>query len=238
MSKPGIRATVENLQVPVTQRLHGHDESAGNEFEGAPFFFLGGDVSLDLVNTRMFNRGGLVDAIRAPEDLAAWVAASSLAAEFGVPTAIDSNSFAQVVDLRRALKAGFDAIVAGARVPDDSIATMNAVLRHGPGSELRRDPAGGDLQLGLRVDLAADSRPLPWLLADAGAALMVGDRAHLLRRCANHDTCVLMFLDTSRSRTRRWCSMELCGNRNKVAAHAARSRSRRSELETRRPGRG
>jgi predicted RNA-binding Zn ribbon-like protein len=50
----------------------------------------------------------------------------------------------------------------------------------------------------------------------------------LLRRCANHDTCVLMFLDTSRSHTRRWCSMELCGNRSKVAAHDARSRGRKS----------
>jgi predicted RNA-binding Zn ribbon-like protein len=35
---------------------------------------------------------------------------------------------------------------------------------------------------------------------------------------------VLLFLDTSRSHTRRWCSMEQCGNRSKVAAFNARSR--------------
>ncbi|ODU01588.1 MAG: hypothetical protein ABS81_20335 [Pseudonocardia sp. SCN 72-86] len=188
------------------------------------FVFLGGDVSLDFVNTLMFDRGGLVDAVPAPEELAAWVAASSLGPEFGAPTEIDSNSYAQVIDLRRALKASFDAIVTDAPVPDDSIATINDVLRAGPGSELRREPNSGALHLRLRIDLALDSRPLPWLLADAGAALIVGGKASLLRRCANHDTCVLMFLDTSRSKTRRWCSMELCGNRSKVAAHAARSR--------------
>ena len=78
----------------------------------------------------------------------------------------------------------------------------------------------------LRVDLGRDATPVPWLLADAAADLMAGDGMPRLRRCANHGMCVLLFLDTSRSHTRRWCSMELCGNRSKVAAHSARARQR------------
>ena len=42
-----------------------------------------------------------------------------------------------------------------------------------------------------------------------------------VRKCGN---CVLHFLDTSKKGTRRWCSMQLCGNRHKVAAYAARKR--------------
>jgi predicted RNA-binding Zn ribbon-like protein len=42
-----------------------------------------------------------------------------------------------------------------------------------------------------------------------------------VRKCGQ---CVLHFYDTSKKGTRRWCSMELCGNRKKVAAYAARRR--------------
>jgi predicted RNA-binding Zn ribbon-like protein len=44
-----------------------------------------------------------------------------------------------------------------------------------------------------------------------------------IRQCAAHN-CYLTFLDTSRPDSRRWCSMERCGNRAKVrAAHRART---------------
>ncbi len=42
-----------------------------------------------------------------------------------------------------------------------------------------------------------------------------------VRKC---DQCVLHFHDTSKKGTRRWCSMQVCGNRLKVAAYAARRR--------------
>jgi predicted RNA-binding Zn ribbon-like protein len=35
-------------------------------------------------------------------------------------------------------------------------------------------------------------------------------------------SCVLHFLDTTRDRRRRWCSMAVCGNRAKQAAHRGR----------------
>jgi predicted RNA-binding Zn ribbon-like protein len=46
------------------------------------------------------------------------------------------------------------------------------------------------------------------------------DRSRV-RKC---DQCVLHFYDISKKGTRRWCSMQLCGNRLKVAAYAARRR--------------
>jgi predicted RNA-binding Zn ribbon-like protein len=39
-------------------------------------------------------------------------------------------------------------------------------------------------------------------------------------------SCVLMFADHTRGRARRWCSMAICGNRAKQAAHRSRVRSR------------
>ncbi|MBW8872916.1 MAG: CGNR zinc finger domain-containing protein, partial [Leifsonia sp.] len=43
-----------------------------------------------------------------------------------------------------------------------------------------------------------------------------------IRECSAED-CRLVYLDTSRSGTRRWCSMHRCGNRAKVREHRARA---------------
>jgi predicted RNA-binding Zn ribbon-like protein len=59
-------------------------------------------------------------------------------------------------------------------------------------------------------------------LAHAAAMLFAYTNRDRLRKC---DQCVLHFVDTSKKGTRRWCSMQLCGNRLKVAAYAARRRS-------------
>jgi predicted RNA-binding Zn ribbon-like protein len=54
-----------------------------------------------------------------------------------------------------------------------------------------------------------------------------GPRASRLKRCEG-SRCALLFVDTSRSGRRRWCSMERCGNRAKVAA----LRRRRKESDS------
>ena len=60
-------------------------------------------------------------------------------------------------------------------------------------------------------------------LAYGAAMLFVNVDRHRVRKC---DQCVLHFHDTSKKGTRRWCSMQLCGNRFKVAAYATRQRMR------------
>ena len=58
-------------------------------------------------------------------------------------------------------------------------------------------------------------------LAHSAATLLATVDHKRVRKC---DQCVLHFHDTSKKGTRRWCSMQLCGNRLKVAAYAARQR--------------
>jgi predicted RNA-binding Zn ribbon-like protein len=53
------------------------------------------------------------------------------------------------------------------------------------------------------------------------AELLATANRDRVRKC---NRCVLLFQDTSKKGTRRWCSMQLCGNRFKVAAYAARKR--------------
>src|SRR5260370_6103578 len=64
--------------------------------------------------------------------------------------------------------------------------------------------------------------PYTTLFRSSIAALLADlDRAKI-RKCSN---CVLHFYDTSKKGTRRWCSMQICGNR-------ARSEDHTSELQS------
>jgi predicted RNA-binding Zn ribbon-like protein len=59
-------------------------------------------------------------------------------------------------------------------------------------------------------------------LAYSATALFTTAERSRVRKCGQ---CVLHFYDTSKKGSRRWCSMQLCGNRLKVAAYAARQRA-------------
>ena len=63
-------------------------------------------------------------------------------------------------------------------------------------------------------------------LAHSMATLFANVDRNRVRKCGQ---CVLHFYDTSKKGTRRWCSMQLCGNRRKVAAYAVRQRQARSQ---------
>ena len=60
-------------------------------------------------------------------------------------------------------------------------------------------------------------------VAEAAADLLITADFKLVKRCED-ETCVLWFCDQTKSHHRRWCSMEICGNRHKVAAYRERRR--------------
>ncbi len=69
----------------------------------------------------------------------------------------------------------------------------------------------------LRHDSAALDSPL-WSIARSAADLLTSDELARVRECDGLD-CTWLFLDCSRSRSRRWCSMASCGNRAKARRH-------------------
>jgi|HigsolmetaAR201D_1030396.scaffolds.fasta_scaffold06259_1 predicted RNA-binding Zn ribbon-like protein len=98
-------------------------------------------------------------------------------------------------------------------------ATLNAMLAEAPArTQIVRN--GG--QFGWEYHGERLSMPLWELLWQAAALLTSADLA-LVGECAG-EGCSWLFLDTSRKRNRRWCSMEDCGNRAKAKRHYARQR--------------
>ncbi|HVW35788.1 MAG TPA: CGNR zinc finger domain-containing protein [Pirellulales bacterium] len=58
-------------------------------------------------------------------------------------------------------------------------------------------------------------------IAAAAADLICNHDFRRIRSCEG-SACVLLFLDRTKARARRWCSMAVCGNRAKAAAHRSR----------------
>jgi predicted RNA-binding Zn ribbon-like protein len=54
------------------------------------------------------------------------------------------------------------------------------------------------------------------------AQLVCDEDFQKVKACEGH-RCTLIFVDRTRGRARRWCSMSVCGNRAKQAAHRARA---------------
>lgn len=63
-------------------------------------------------------------------------------------------------------------------------------------------------------------------IAEALARLLAEEDLTDVKPCAG-PTCTLMFADRTRGRSRRWCSMEICGNRAKQVAHRNRLKQSR-----------
>ena len=62
--------------------------------------------------------------------------------------------------------------------------------------------------------------PVLWSAADL---MLAASRTRL--RCCDNPQCRWLFIDDSRTGTRRWCSMSACGNRAKARRHAQRQRA-------------
>jgi predicted RNA-binding Zn ribbon-like protein len=72
----------------------------------------------------------------------------------------------------------------------------------------------------------ADALEAPlWPVAHASAELLTDGPLERLRRCAN---CRWLFLDQSKNRSRRWCSMDDCGTAVKKRRYVERRRERRA----------
>lgn len=58
-------------------------------------------------------------------------------------------------------------------------------------------------------------------IAEAMARVVCEENFSYVKACEGH-ACTLLFADKTRGHARRWCSMAICGNRAKQAAHRAR----------------
>jgi predicted RNA-binding Zn ribbon-like protein len=67
-----------------------------------------------------------------------------------------------------------------------------------------------------------------WQIARSTADLLTSEDLERVGECADERGCSWLFFDTSRNRSRRWCSMDSCGNRAKARRHYKRQTEKKS----------
>ncbi|MEV8352948.1 CGNR zinc finger domain-containing protein [Streptomyces niveus] len=186
---------------------------------GFPDFRLGSVLATSFTGTLSERHGNAVERVPTPRRLADWLAVSGLPVDSCNPAQLDlARELRESIHAAATAAAVQDALPAPAvRVINDRSAQGRAVAMLTPGGERlwRLGPAS-------RVEDA-----LGVIAADA-IGVIAGERDGRLALCAS-PTCRAAFFDTSRSRTRRWCEMNTCGNREKKARFQA---SRRKNAES------
>jgi predicted RNA-binding Zn ribbon-like protein len=202
-----------------------------------PAIFIADSLGLDFLNSIATPVDTPIDWLDNGDGLLRWLAQAKL-----VPAdALDElrarampGELDKVADQARALREWFRGFV---RKHMGRSLTPKALRELGPLNRLlERDEAFSQISRpsrsnGDRLELRTTRRwrsPEALLLpiGEALARFVCEEDFADVKACVGH-SCTLVFADRTRRRARRWCSMAVCGNRAKQAAHRKRLQNRR-----------
>jgi predicted RNA-binding Zn ribbon-like protein len=73
------------------------------------------------------------------------------------------------------------------------------------------------------ADARSDLASVLWPVVLSAQALLCTADCSRVKACSPPDGCGWLYYDSSRNRSRRWCSMQSCGNAAKARSYYARS---------------
>ncbi|MFJ4922790.1 CGNR zinc finger domain-containing protein [Streptomyces sp. NPDC088725] len=186
-----------------------------------PDFRLGNVLATSFTGTLSERHGNAVERIPVPHRLADWLAVNGLT--------VASCTTAQL-DLARELRESIHAAATAAAIQDDlpapAVHVINDCSARGRAAAILT-PEGERRWLLGSASRVEDA--LSVIAADA-ISIIAGERDGKLALCAS-PTCRAAFFDTSQSRTRKWCDMNTCGNRQKKARFHANQRQNLKSAE-------
>jgi len=188
------------------------------------FDFCGGHLAIDFTNTigsRGSDSAHRVEHLVTFGDVLAWAEAARLVNRAGAaklrahaaakPEAARAE-VGRALELRETLYRVFAARARGRMPNSGDVAALNRFVGDVfAGARLSPSGDGFVLETASGDGLDAVLRPV----VRAAIDLLTSSSAQRIGMCAD-DSCAWLFLDATRSGTRRWCDMKGCGNRNKV----------------------
>ncbi len=190
------------------------------------FYLVGNDPAIDFANTVDSPSGNPAGALECWRDVVAFLQALGAhgpqSAAASIVEAVKSGSrsdFEKVLAFRAALRNAL-ATLEQDHVPGRAdVQVINEMLKLDSGCA-KLSATGGEWKLSRERTFNGPLRALiP--IAYAAAELIAMGKDSAVRKCSS-PTCLIYFRDPARRR--RWCSMAICGNRAKVAAHARRQK--------------
>lgn len=178
--------------------------------ERFPEFRLGNVLATSFTGTLSERRGKVLERIPVPTRLADWLAVNGLAVESCTEAQLDLAR-----ELREAIHAAATAVATRSPLPRSAVQLINDRSARGQAWATLTS----DGRRAWRLGTGSVEDALSVIAADA-ITILSGERDGKMALCAS-PTCRAAFFDTSRSRTRRWCEMNTCGNREKKARFLA-----------------
>jgi predicted RNA-binding Zn ribbon-like protein len=189
------------------------------------FKFVAGSLSLDFLNTvggwipsgrkRDYSDCILGEKLETFHDLVEWTRLAGIVSpsEAHILTRCDNSAILErAVAVRASLYRIAKSLFEGWPPPQADLDRLNQEIatteRH------RRLAFSGGKLIRTWDQLDAPERML-WSVVESAAKLLTSPEAASVRQCPGSE-CGWFFLDTSRNRARRWCQMQICGNRAKV----------------------
>lgn len=188
-------------------------------------------LCIDWVNTIAWRGSTPTESLHGLGDVIDWLVANgALAADAATEIKRIMSSthqakmealFAMTLSLRESLYEFLRSLANDAPLAAAHVESLDALLNHHPARQrMAYSPIGAGWGITAHLGATAILAPVLWSAADL---LVTGDYKRL-RECAN-SRCLWLFLDDSKSGTRRWCSMQACGNRAKAHRHYQRKKS-------------
>lgn len=194
------------------------------------FELTGGHIALDFANTvESRPTGEARDRLAEYADLVRWSEQAGLLNRKEATTLREladrhPRAASQVLGrarvMRESIYALFSAVAHGGALPAAALERLNEELPLALSrSRVKRSDRGA--MWGWSDEVALDR--MLWPVVRGAADLLTAVERDRVRECAA-DSCGWLFLDGSRNRSRRWCDMSVCGNRNKVRRFRATRR--------------
>ncbi|MEU8782844.1 CGNR zinc finger domain-containing protein [Streptomyces sp. NPDC048637] len=172
-----------------------------------PDFRLGKVLATSFTATLTERRGNAVERIPTPNRLVDWLAVSGLAVESCTTAQLE-----RAWELRESIHAAATAAARRDPLPVSAVQVINDCSTQGRAAAILTPEGNRQWRLG---SASSVEDALGVIAADA-ISIITGERDGKLALCAS-PTCEAAFFDTSQSRTRKWCDMNTCGNRQKKA---------------------
>jgi len=191
--------------------------------ESEQFIFVANNLALDFVNTEVGVGEQYLDKLESAENVLEWLHAANLI------STKQPEALPNLLPLAKELRAEMSQTIAHAKkgIGYETKCTNSILEKASPYPQIAWQENEKKFVINYHhATPTAESLLQP--VAHAFLHLLTELDFSLVKQC-EADDCVLIFHDQTKSHRRRWCSMALCGNRMKAAAH--RKRNQKKPLE-------
>lgn len=196
------------------------------------FYFIGNHVVLDFLNTQVISNGKWVDLLASFSDLCDWLLQAGLLDQTDLRLYHEKWNHEiegeYVLAFAKQLRADLAEMVQQrhqiADISKHLLVSINQLLqRQVSVAQLRKED---DVFVSEQRIMFEQPRDILLPIAKAAVDFFCDNDLSRVKKCENPE-CVLLFNDTSKNGSRRWCSPNACGNRMKVNAYLKRQKQKK-----------